>query len=409
MSDKEVHVYIDLDGATQYVGQLWVHERKGRESASFQYEKSWLNNPARFAIEPALMLSAGTFHTPIEHVNFGAIGDSAPDRWGRMLIRRTAAQHAQSTKQPLHTLNEIDYLLAVNDEARQGALRFSMEKDASFLAQYKTSAIPPLLHLSKLLTATEHVIDDEASDAELRLLLAPGASLGGARPKASVRDQNGLLAIAKFPSTHDEYSIVLWEAVALTLANLANIKVPTWKIIEVANKPVIIINRFDRIGTNRIPYISAMSMLGAKDNEQHSYLEIVDAIKQYGAKPKQYIRELWRRIIFSILISNTDDHLRNHGMLYTKHLGWTLSPVFDVNPTPIDIKARVLTTSIDMDNNTSSLELAFSVIHEFDLNLPEAKEIVDQVTQAVSHWRNVAKDLGIKSSEITRMSSAFEH
>jgi serine/threonine-protein kinase HipA len=409
MTDRAIQVFVDVENTTHHVGQLWVRNKNGRESASFQYENTWLQNPDCFAIEPALNLDSGTFHTPAGHINFGAIGDSAPDRWGRMLIRRAAAQRTREDGQASRTLDEIDYLLAVNDETRQGALRFALDINGPFIANYKSSAIPPLIDLPKLLSATENVINDQESDADLRLLLAPGASLGGARPKASVINKDGTLAIAKFPRTDDEYSIVLWEAVALSLAAKAKIQVPEWKVVELAERSVILINRFDRIGSKRIPFLSAMSLLGAHDNEQHSYLELVDAIKQYGSNPKQDILELWRRIVFSILISNTDDHLRNHGMLYTQYKGWRLSPIYDVNPTPVEIKPRILTTMINLDDSTASLQLAFSVIHEFDLKLTAANIIVSEVAKAVAQWRKVAAEFKISSREISRMASAFEH
>jgi serine/threonine-protein kinase HipA len=204
----------------------------------------------------------------------------------------------------------------VDDEARQGALRFAEREGGPFLAGYSAAKIPPLVELPRLLSAADHVLSDTDTDEDLRLLLAPGSSLGGARPKASVRDRDGHLAIAKFPSKGDEVSTVAWEAVALTLAAKAGIVVPTWRVEAVAGKPVLLLRRFDRERGLRIPFLSAMSMLDAQDNELRSYLEFVDVLRQHGAAPKEDMHALWRRIVFSILISNTDDHLRNQGFLW---------------------------------------------------------------------------------------------
>jgi serine/threonine-protein kinase HipA len=253
------------------------------------------------------------------------------------------------------------------------------------------------------------VVDDSDSDEDLRLLLAPGSSLGGARPKASVRDRGGNLAIAKFPKQGDQVRTVLWEAVALTLAKRAGIPVPAWRLETVAEKPVLLLQRFDREGDVRIPFVSAMSMLDAGDNEPRSYMELGDILRQHGASPKDDIRALWRRIVFSILISNTDDHLRNHGFLWTGPAGWQLSPAYDLNPVPLDMKPRVLTTAIDLDDATASLMLALSVAAYFELAAGEAQQIAVEVGRAVARWHKVAAKLGMAGTEIDRMASAFEH
>ncbi len=202
---------------------------------------------------------------------------------------------------------------------------------------------------------------------------------------------------------------MLWEGLALSLAEKAGIEVPAWRIENIAGKAVIIIRRFDRMQKKRYPFLSAMSMIDALDNEQHSYLELVDALRQHGAFPKQDIHNLWRRIVFNVLISNTDDHLRNHGFLYVHQQGWKLSPLYDVNPTSIEISPRILRTAIDLNDSTASLDLALSVAGEFDMKLDQAKAISKEVGEAVSKWRNVARDLGISSTEMGRMASAFEH
>lgn len=407
--DTEVLVYVDLDGEPHLAGRLWARMRKGRDSATFEYDKDWLANPIRFSLEPALQLGPGPFHTPANKPLFGAIGDSAPDRWGRVLMRRAERRRAEKAGETPRTLREIDYLLMVNDEARQGALRFAGSHDGPFLATDDAMPIPPLIELPRLLSAAEHVIGDSESDEDLRLLLAPGSSLGGARPKASVRDKDGHLAIAKFPHKDDDYNVVLWEAVALSLAEKAGIPVAPWRIEMIAGRATLLVRRFDRDGQVRIPFLSAMSMLSANDNEARSYLEFVDVLRQCGAAPKMDMHLLWRRIVFNVLISNTDDHLRNHGFLYAGPDGWRLAPAYDLNPVPTDIKPRVLTTAIDLDDSTASLGLALAVAEYFELTDTEARAIAGKVGRAVADWRKVAAVFGLTPKEIDRMASAFDH
>jgi serine/threonine-protein kinase HipA len=382
---------------------------KGKEGASFEYNDAWLNHPNRFSLEPALKLGPGPFHTGADTPLFGAIGDSAPDRWGRALMRRMERRRAEREGQAPRTLHEMDYLLLVDDEARAGALRFAETESGPFLRQEEAKRIPPLLELPRLLSAAEHVMEEKDTEEDLLLLFAPGSSLGGARPKASVKDKDGHLAIAKFPRKDDEINTVAWEAVALSLAQKAGITVPATRIETIAEKSVLLLRRFDRNDKGRIPFLSAMSMLGAKANETHSYLEIVDALRQHGAAPKADMEALWRRIVLNVLISNTDDHLRNHGFLYEGSDGWRLSPAYDLNPVPTDIKPRILTTAINEDDGTASLALAMSVARYFELETNKAREISKEVGKAVSKWRNEAARQGVGKSEIDRMASAFEH
>jgi serine/threonine-protein kinase HipA len=407
--DNETRVYVDLGRAPHLVGRLWTRVRGGRESASFEYDRTWLANPQRFSLEPALHLGPGPFHTAADKALFGAIGDSAPDRWGRVLMRRAERRRAENERRAPRTLREIDYLLAVDDEARPGALRFAASEGGPFLAPHGPTRIPPLIDLPRLLSAAQHVMSDTDTGEDLRLLLAPGSSLGGARPKASVRDQDGHLLIAKFPNKDDEWKTVLWEAVALTLAAKAGIPVPTWRIKEVARKPVLLLRRFDRERGVRVPFVSAMSMLDAKDNETRSYMEVADVLRQHGAAAREDRRELWRRIVFSILISNMDDHLRNHGFLWIGPAGWRLSQAYDLNPVPADVKPRVLATAIDLEDGTASMSLAFSVAEYFDLGPKDARRIAAEVGKAVATWRKVAGKLALSPREIDRMASAFEH
>lgn len=407
--DTETLVYLDLEGTPHLVGRLWTRTRKRRESASFEYDPTWLKRPDRFSLEPALTLDPGPFHARPAKPLFGAIGDSAPDRWGRALMRRAERRRAERAGETPRTLREIDYLLLVNDEARQGALRFAAEQKGLFLAVRGATPIPPLIELPRLLSAAEHVAAESDTDEDLQLLLAPGSSLGGARPKASVIDHDGHLAIAKFPHKDDQYNTVLWEAVALALADAAGIPVPAWRVEMVGDKAVLLLRRFDRAGATRLPFLSAMSMLDAVDLETRSYLEFVDALRKYGSAPKEDMHQLWRRIVFTILISNTDDHLRNHGFLYGGPQGWRLAPAYDLNPVPVDIKPRVLATAIDTDDTAASLELALSVADYFELDASEARKIAGEVGQAAFGWRSVAKQRGLTPGEIDRMASAFEH
>ncbi|MGO4871631.1 MAG: type II toxin-antitoxin system HipA family toxin [Roseiarcus sp.] len=406
MTDRSLLVYVDLEGAPHRVGSLWARSRKGKESATFEYDAGWLDNPLHFALEPALTLGKGPHHTAAGRLIFGAIGDSAPDRWGRALIQREERRKAREEKRAPRTLLEVDYLLGVGDIARQGALRLAEHEGGPFLAA--GVQIPPLLQLPALLGAAMRMSADGGSDDDLRLLLAPGSSLGGARPKASVVDKDGQLAIAKFPQHGDLIRVGLWEAVALTLAAQAGLPTPEWRIEKAADRDVLLLRRFDRRSELRIPFLSAMSLLDAADNEPHSYMEIADALRQYGAKADEDCAQLWRRIVFSILVSNTDDHLRNHGFLY-EAAGWRLSPVYDVNPVPVDIKPRILTTAIDEVDGTASLDLALAVAPHFGVKPNKARSIVREVGAVVARWRETASAIGLAANEVERMASAFEH
>jgi serine/threonine-protein kinase HipA len=407
--DELVYVYVDLDGAPQFCGRLWARARKGQESATFEYDEGWLRTANRFSLEPALSLGPGSFHTGQGKALFGAIGDSAPDRWGRMLMARAERRAAKREKRTARTLREIDYLLMVDDEARLGALRFSIEPGGPFLRPFAAGRIPPIMKLPRLLAAVEHFGGDRETEEDIRLLLAPGSSLGGARPKASVRNKNGDLLIAKFPHKTDETNVVLWEALSLRLAGKVGIKVPSWSVGKISRKFVLVLERFDRLEKRRIPFLSAMSMLGAKDNETHSYLEVVDAIRQHGAGIDADLEELWRRIVFYILISNTDDHLRNLGFLYAGSEGWRLAPAYDLNPVPVETKPRVLSTNITLDDGTASLDLAFEVADYFKLSAKRARAIVGQVGKVVARWDEEAGELGIGKTDRERMTSAFNH
>lgn len=409
MSDRELLVYVDLAGVAHFVGRVWARRARNRESATFEYDVDWLANPARFALEPALMLGGGPQHTGQGRALFGAFGDSAPDRWGRNLIQRGERRRARAEERAPRSLGEVDFLLGVSDIARQGALRFKEATDGPFLASGNGANVPPLIRLGELLNAAMRVAADGEDDGDLRLILAPGSSLGGARAKASVLDLQGQLSIAKFPQADDSYPVMQWEAVALDLARRAGIEVPIWRLEQVADRTALLLRRYDRDGDIRIPFLSAMSMLGAVDNEDHSYLEIVDALRQFGSQPEQDCAQLWRRIVFNILISNTDDHLRNHGFLYDAAGGWRLSPAYDMNPTPVDVRARVLSLAIDEADDTASLDVAYGMARQCGLKPPAAQEIVREVQAAVAQWRASAASHGLGARDVARMASAFEH
>lgn len=410
MKDQIIFVYADWENKTTLVGKLYARNRKGRESASFEYDNNWLSNPTRFALEPALSLHPAPFHTQPGRSLFGSIGDSAPDRWGRMLMRRSERLSAKSEGRDPRTLGEIDFLMMVDDESRQGALRFTETIGSEFISPpHKQRRIPLLIDLPKLLIASNKVILEEDNEEDLRLLFAPGSSLGGARPKASIRDKNEDLLIAKFPHPEDEFDLPAWESVTLSLAEKSGITVTQHRLIKLSGRSIILVNRFDREREKRIPFLSAMSLLEANNTENHNYLEVADALRRYSGNPLQDLKELWKRIVFSVLVSNTDDHLRNHGLLLPDVNGWRLSPAYDINPTPVDIKPRRLTTAIEENDNRASLDLALNVSGRFGLTLDEAKKIIHNIGVVTSTWRDEAKKLGMKAQSIDRMSSAFEH
>jgi len=404
----DVQVFVEWQGVNRPVGLLRRQPGHGRESVSFQYDDSWLEASDHFAIDASLKVGRGAFMPPKGQDMFGTLGDSAPDQWGRRLMRRAERRQADLQGRVPRTLFETDYLLGVTDEARLGALRFKYVDSPTFHAP-TTSGVPSVIELGRLLGVTERILRDEETDEDLQLIFAPGSSLGGARPKVSVVDSSGHLAIAKFPKENDEYSIEKWEAIALKLAAQAGIRTANHKLIMVAGKAVMLSQRFDRNGVHRIPFMSAMSMTGSVDGKGGSYLDIVDALGSFGAQAKQDREELFCRMVFNVLISNVDDHLRNHGFLKLDRHGWRLSPAYDINPTPQDLKPRVLTTNIDFDDGTCSLELVQEVAPFFGLRKQVANRIITNVAKATKQWRTVAQATGARAAEIKRMESAFEH
>ena len=408
--ERRAIVYLDRPDRPVLVGRLWSRTHRGRETATFEYDSDWLASQERFALEPALTLAPGPFQVGAEKGLLGAIGDSAPDRWGRALMRRAERRRAQREGRAPRTFFEIDFLLMVDDEVRTGALRFAEREGGPYLAEPGSGPrVPPLVALSGLLSASDRIAADTDDEDDLRLLIAPGSSLGGARPKASVTDRDGHLAIAKFPHRLDDADAVLWEALTLSLADKAGIPVPAWRIETVAGKAVLLVRRFDRRQLSRIPFLSAMSMLGARPDEEHSYLEIADAVRRHGARPREDLSQLWRRIVFNILVSNTDDHLLNHGFLYEGQAGWRLSPAYDMNPVPVDVKPRILSTAIELADPSASLELALANAEYFGVTRNAARAVIGELGRATACWRDTGTAIGLGAAEIDRMASAFEH
>ena len=403
-----IEVYVDLDGQPLRVGTLYRESARNREAVSFEYHGDWLANDQRFALEPALQVGRGRFYPEQGREMFSAIGDSAPDTWGRQLMRRAERRQAEEEGRAIRTLHETDYLLGVSDISRLGALRFKREDDEIFQTPTE-DGVPSFIRLGRLLQSAQRIERGEESDEDLQMIFAPGSSLGGARPKASVMDNQGQLSIAKFPKDTDEYSIETWEHIALILAKAAGIDCSEHQLVRVAERPVLLSKRFDREGATRIPFLSAMSLLQLNDGERSSYPEIIDALTHVGSSLKRDAPELFRRMVFNILIANVDDHLRNHGFLLDGKEGWRLSPAYDLNPTPQDVRARILSTSVSPEGVECSIPYALEQAPYFNIKPDEARQIIQVVATAVSKWRDVAAKVGQTPSQIERMASAFEH
>ncbi len=410
--NQHIVVHIELSGKTYPVGNLWISERNGQESSTFEYFPEWTSSKAAFSLEPALHLGAGKYHK--DKRLFGSIGDSAPDRWGTLLMLRQEARLAKIEERQARTLNMSNFLLMVNDYTRQGALRFSKNRDDSiFYTTYSKDHIPPLVNLRSLIAASNRLIQGKEQPQDIKDLFEPGSSLGGARPKAVVSAPDNTLLIAKFPSPDDDWDVEAWEYLSLTMAKRSGINTPDFKLKKVMGKNVLLLKRFDRDENQfRIPFLSAMSMLDASDGKQEelaSYLDIAEALMEFGASTSEDLKELWRRIVLNVLISNVDDHLRNHAFLYDGKDGWRLSPIYDLEPTPAEVKSRFLRTSINGRDKTASLELAFEVAEYFDFGPAEARKEAKKIADAVKYWDQDAARVGVPQNEINRMRSAFEH
>lgn len=307
MNDFEIH--IELAGQVHRVGLATCRNVRGREVVSFRYDTAWLTNPCKFALEPALPLARGDFTPASGQAIFGSIGDSAPDTWGRRLMQRAERRRAEAEGRRPRTLTESDYLLAVADATRLGAMRLRWVGEEAFQAS-NGRGVPSIVELGRLLQVTERVIREEETEEDLLLIFAPGSSLGGARPKASVIDQHGNLSIAKFPKETDPYSIETWESVALTLAESAGINAARHQLLPIAGKAVLLSRRFDRSAGGRVPFLSAMALMQARDGETGSYPDIVDVLTRHSGKAREDAHQLYRRVVFNVMISNVDDHLR---------------------------------------------------------------------------------------------------
>jgi serine/threonine-protein kinase HipA len=402
-----IDVYVAIGKRDLLAGRLYPHQRRGAESASFIYNDGYLADTDAYALDPSLPLVTGSLQTPVGRALFGAFSDCAPDRWGRTLLARREVARAKDAGMAPRSLSEADVLLGVRDDLRQGALRFRLSEDGPYLAQ--DSGVPVLTDLPALLDIAERVESDTADYSDLNRLFRAGSSLGGARPKAHVMDSDGRIAIAKFPSpSSDTWNVMAWEKVALDLARRAGIAVPDSRLIRIGDRTALIVDRFDRRGTDRIGYASAMTMLEASDGDHRSYLEIAQVIEERSPAATVELRQLWRRICFTILISNTDDHLRNHGFLHERAESWRLSPAFDMNPNPAP-GPKELSTAVDFDDFHASIDTLMGIAEYFRMDAEEAAGVLAKVARAVGHWRTTAISHGLSQAEIERMKPAFEH
>ncbi len=395
-----VEVYADWDEATHLVGHLHLAERSA--AVSFEYAPEWLGRPNAFAIDPtSLPLGRGTFHGA---ALFGAIHDCGPDRWGRVLIER-AVRKGTVEKKPYH---DLDYLLALADASRIGALRFRRETRGPFLASGQT-IIPPLVRLSALLRATDAVHGETETAEDLRFLLGEGSPQGGARPKASVVLEDGRLAIAKFPKPDDVRNIAAGEILALTLAKNAGITVAEHRLVTLNPGSISVITRFDRDGARRIPFISGHSLLGLSAGTVGSYAQLADGIRQFGHDVAGDLRELWRRLVFSLLASNYDDHLRNHGFLMLAAGRWALSPAYDLNPVPEIERAQTPKTAVTEDQEEPSIASSLDAAPRFGMKRAEALAALRETYAAVALWRSTGKQLRLGAHTLSIYATAFEH
>jgi serine/threonine-protein kinase HipA len=411
---KSVHVFAhwqDMD-QPEPIGVLNAESVRNSEVFSFEYDSLWLKKGFNQGLDPDLQWYAGRQFPPPDKINFGMFLDSSPDRWGRFLMRRRESLMAGSEKRHPERFGELDYLLGVDDYSRLGALRFKTEQDGPFLAVKSPLSVPPWEKLRDLEYGVSRVESDDHPEDEaswLELLLAPGSSLGGARPKAGVLHPDGSLWIAKFPSRQDEEDSGAWEMTVHELACSCGLDVPEARLEKLSpGGSTFLVKRFDRTGHGgRIHFASAMTLLGRKDGDNQSdgasYLDLAELLIRHGSNPQKDLEQLWRRIIFSIAVSNTDDHLRNHGFLLAAE-GWRLSPAFDINPNPY---GRGLSLNIDEYRNALEPELAMGQASVFRLTPHQAQGIAGEVFAAVSRWKKVASGFGISRSSCDRMESAF--
>lgn len=415
-TQRTVYAYADwnkLDGP-QLLGILHSARVKGKEVFSFEYDQHWLGSEFSQSLDPDLQLYTGLQYLSEEKNNFGIFLDSSPDRWGRVLMKRREAIIARKEKRKEKTLMETDFLLGVYDEHRMGAIRFKESEAGPFLNNNKEMAAPPWTSIRQLEQAAR-IVEEEDSDSEeyikwLNLLIAPGSSLGGARPKASVVDPKGQLWIAKFPSKNDYIDIGAWEIVVQKLGVMAGLNIAEATSGKFFSKQhTYLTKRFDRTSKGkRIHFASAMTLLGYTDGTDFSdgvsYLELAEFIIRNGAQVDEDLEELWRRIVFYISVSNADDHLRNHGFLLTEK-GWILSPGYDINPIQ---NASGLSLNISESDNSLDFDLALEVAEYFRIDKKRSSQILKKVSESVKRWNEVAEREGISKSERHAMTRAFK-
>ncbi len=412
---KHIYVYADwaeLEGPL-LVGELCVDKVRGQEVFSFSYDKKWIAKGYFQELDPDLQFYPGDQYVEEAKPNFGIFMDSCPDRWGRLLMQRREAILARQESRCSERLLESDYLLKVFDESRMGGLRFKLDPAGDFLDNQAQYATPPWSRLRDLEHASLKLeeANDEYSDEYfkwLTILISPGSSLGGARPKANIVDDQNNLWIAKFPSRYDDTNIGGWEMVAYQIALEAGVKMSECKVQNYNSENyTFLTKRFDRNHSQRIHFASAMTCLGKVDGSDHtqgvSYLDLAEFIIRSGTHVAEDLEELWKRIVLNICISNVDDHLRNHGFILEK-TGWRLSPAYDINPTS---NGEGLKLNISQYDNSQSLDLALSVVQYFRINEAKAKLIIEKVKKAVSKWKIHAEKLSISRQKQNLMSRAF--
>ena len=407
----DIYVYAHWIGMPEpkCIGILGAQQAKGKKAFSFEYDRDWIHSKEQMLIDPDIGWYIGQQY-PNKKENFGVFFDSMPDTWGRTLMKRRAAQNAKAEGKPT-ILYDIDFLLGVHDECRMGALRFKLDKEGPFLDDNHHSAIPPMSSIKEVQYAAKILESDAETEMVkkwLAILIAPGSSLGGARPKANVRDENGELCIAKFPTQSDSIDKAAWEFLAYRLALMAGINISESRIEKISGKHhTFITKRFDRHKNERIHFASAMTMTGNNEEtlkmKAASYLDIAEFIQYSGNQNQTDLHQLWRRIVFNISISNTDDHLRNHGFILTEK-GWILSPAFDLNPS---IEKYGLALNIDTENNALDFDLAKSIGEYFQLTPHQMEQIINEVSSAIGNWKQIANEIGISKAEIELMTPAF--
>lgn len=385
----------------KYAGKFFWTEKRARISGVFSYDEEYVSGKSNWNIDPALSMTAGA--QVVKHGLPGALRDAAPDRWGRSLIRHRYLRELRTdTTKKSRTLNDVDYLLGVSDFSRQGSLRFSLNNKDGFL--HPDGDCPKLVSLPKLLNAANSFAESDDEGAIIYLLDAGSASLGGARPKAAILDGENLY-IAKFPHRQDKWDVMAWEWVSLRIAEEAGIRVPTNRLIKIEGQNVLLIKRFDRKGVERLGYISAMTLLNLTDGDQADYSEIAESLRDVSVSAKADLEELYRRIVLSLLLNNTDDHLRNHGFLRSG-CGWILSPVFDVNPDPDIAGIRATSVFFETERKAALAALiANSIV--FDLTEQQASRINREVESAVKSCETLAVQADIPKGEREMMMRAL--